>query len=149
MTALPVTPAPVVLEVFGVPHPQGSKSAIVRGGRATIVEGNTNSGRAKHKSWREAVAQSARDWQAINGQPLLDEPLRLTVVFRLPRPPSIPKRRTMPDRKPDASKLLRAVEDSLTGIIWADDARVCDLHVTKVYATDTAPGCTITIERLT
>lgn len=149
MTSVAAYAEPITLEVFGIPQPQGSKSAIVRNNRAVIVESNNDKSRAAFKDWRAAVSQAARDWQAIHNAPLLDEPVALTVTFRLPRPPSLPKRRVWPDRRPDASKLLRAVEDSLTGIIIADDSRICDVRVIKRYAADTPPGCTITIELLT
>lgn len=37
--------------------------------------------------------------------------------------------------KPDLSKLLRAIEDSLTDAkIWADDSHVVSIHISKLYA---------------
>lgn len=38
-----------------------------------------------------------------------------------------------PITKPDSTKLVRAVEDALTGVLWGDDAQVVDQHVFKRY----------------
>ena len=35
--------------------------------------------------------------------------------------------------RPDLSKLIRATEDALTGIIYADDAQIVDIHAKKEY----------------
>jgi len=50
------------------------------------------------------------------------------------------------DRKatrPDASNIVKLVEDALNGIAFTDDARISDLHVYKRYG-DT-PGVTVTV----
>jgi crossover junction endodeoxyribonuclease RusA len=39
-----------------------------------------------------------------------------------------------PDKKPDCTKLLRALEDALTGILWIDDSQVVRQVVGKSYA---------------
>ena len=135
----------VTLDVYGVPAPQGSKSAFVRGGRAVVVEGK-GPGRQAHAAWRQAVATAARDWQeAQGGVALLDGPLAMSVRFRLPRPPSIPKRRAWPDRKPDLDKLVRGCLDSLSGVVITDDARVVSMSAMKSYAVEEPPGCRLAI----
>ncbi len=141
---------PVVLEVYGIPQAQGSKTAFrnQHTGRMQVVEGKTKDARERFKDWREAVAQAARDWQAEHNAPLLDEACSVTIHFRLPRPPSIPKRRTRPDRGLDVDKMTRLVFDSLTGVLITNDARICEAHVRKTYAVDSPPGCTITLEVL-
>ena len=136
------------LTVYGQPAPQGSKSAFVRGGRAVVVEGK-GAGRASHVAWRQAVATAARDWQAESGQPLMDGPLRVLIVFVLHRPPSVPKKRHYPTTRPDLDKLTRSVLDALTHVIITDDSRVVDLHVVKRYATaDEPPQARIMVEEL-
>lgn len=138
----------VKLDVLGVPQPQGSKAARVVKGRAILTEGFGEGPRLR-KSWREAIANAARAWLGENGRPApLDEPVRLTLEFRLPRPASASKRVLYPAKKPDCSKLARAAEDALTGLIYVDDARVVDLHVTKRFASGEPPGVTITVETL-
>lgn len=149
MTALPLAADVITLHIVGVPQPKGSMSAIVRGGHTVMLEGKSTGARAASLTWRQAVETAARDWQHEHPHELLDEPLRVDVTFWLPRPKSAPKRRVWPDRKPDVDKLARHVGDALTGIIWTDDARVCELCVRKRYAIDVPPGATIRIERLT
>lgn len=135
----------ITLNVYGVPAPQGNKSAFVRGGRAVVVEGR-GPGRQSHAAWRQAVATAARDWQeAQGGVPLLDGPLALWVQFRMPRPPSIPKKRAWPDRKPDLDKLIRSVLDSLSGVLIVDDARIVTITAVKSYAAEEPPGCRLVV----
>jgi Holliday junction resolvase RusA-like endonuclease len=38
-----------------------------------------------------------------------------------------------PTGKPDADKLLRAIGDALTGVVWVDDSQVCDAYVSKQW----------------
>lgn len=112
------------LIVHGRPAPQGSKRH-VGGGR--LVESS------KHlQPWRDAVRGEAQ--RHHHGAPL-DGPLRLLVIFTLPKPVSAPKRRTTwPDRVPDLSKLVRATEDALTDAgVWVDDARVVETASAKRY----------------
>ena len=104
------------LIVFGEPAPQGSKRH-VGGGR--MIESSK-----KVKPWRKAVyaigaahAEHEPDWP-------LDGPLVADLVFTMPKGTSLPKWRDWHDKVPDLSKLARSTEDALTGVVWADDARV-------------------------
>ena len=133
----------ISFRVIGEPQTQGSKRAFAKNGRAWVVE----TGGAKHKSWREAVASEAR--AALGGAPLLTGPLEITLVFALPRPASAPKRRrTWPigARSGDVDKLARAVLDAITGTIARDDAQVIGLEVSKDYGDP--PGVTVLIEEV-
>ena len=86
---------------------------------------------------REA-AQSAlpADWVPRSG------PIKLFIIFQLRRPKahyttkgavksSAPPHPTV---KPDLTKLLRAVEDALTGVVWRDDSQIIHQAVSKEYA---------------
>jgi len=134
-------PFTLVLDVFvpGRPAPQGSKRHV---GNGIMIESSK-----ALPAWREAVR-----WTAVQAwsyqKPPIDGPVLLTLEFVLPRPLSTPKRRTPPaTKKPDTSKLIRAVEDALTDAgVWRDDSLVVDLHATKRIAEiGEAPGCRITI----
>jgi Holliday junction resolvase RusA-like endonuclease len=122
---------PLLLEVvaYGHPRPQGSKRAFVnkRTGRPVLVE------QSEHlKPWREAIVQAAVD---PSRQPL-PGPLRVSMVFTMPKPLSAPKTRvTHPMTQPDLSKLCRAAEDALTDAgVWVDDAQVVEyIRLAKVY----------------
>ena len=85
----------------------------------------------------------------------LDQPLRVRMIFTLPKPSSAPKRkRTWPMRTPDLSKLIRSTEDAITTAgFWADDARVVECTAAKRYPGEgedalDSPGCVIYVEVL-
>lgn len=133
----------ITITVYGLPAPQGSKRHV---GNGVMVESS-----AKVKPWREAVKHAALE--AMAGQPPMDGPLCLDVVFTLPRPKSAPKKRTHPDGTPDLSKLIRSTEDALTDAgVWADDARVVRVLASKLYAGDGLalgiPGAWIEVYRM-
>lgn len=120
----------VVVQVLGEPIPQGSLRVLSRG---RIVTDND-----RLRPWRDTVAWHVRD--AMNGQPPLTGPLEVRATFVLPRPPSAPKRRWAPEKKPDLDKLLRACFDAVTaGGGWVDDALVVSVTAWKVYATPAVP----------
>ena len=160
----------LTVTVDGVPAPQGSKRArpIYRGkgtgrvftGRVALVE------MAKGlRAWRADVEAAARRAMAEAGHTaVLDCPLAVQMTFTLgPRPTRRPawwpagarwSRSAWwpPASKPDLSKLVRATEDALTGVAWADDARVVHITAAKAYAGDPntpdalgAPGAVIRI----
>jgi crossover junction endodeoxyribonuclease RusA len=130
--------AQLEIEVFGEPASQGSHSVI----NGRIVQVNS----AKHKRWRNAVAFAALDL-VTDGWELLDEPLELSVIFYLPRPKTV-QDRTYPAVMPDVDKLLRAVFDSLSGVIYVDDSRIITVSAQKRYADDRGPGALIRVNTL-
>lgn len=142
-------PRVLVIKVYGIPGPQGSKRFVGRtkSGRGLMVESSK-----KVKPWREDVKAAAEIVRA--GRDPLDCPLRLHMVFTLPKPASAPKRRqTWPMRTPDLSKLARSTEDALTAAgVWKDDARVVEYGLlAKRYPGEgrgalEAPGVWIEIE---
>ncbi len=92
--------------------------------------------------------------QAYLGSPL-SCPLRVDAVFVFPRTQSqIWKTKPMPRmlhfKKPDRDNLDKAVLDALTGLLWVDDAQVCDGRITKVIAAgDEQPHVVVTVTPLT
>lgn len=139
--------------VPGIPSTQGSKKAFVvktKTGHRAVMKDDTGEALA---SWRETVRSEARaaagdDWRTIDG------PVAVVLAFGLSRPKSAPKwRRIWPIGKNsgDVDKLARAVFDSLTqALIWDDDARCIDLHVTKDYAgAGVRQGVEVTVREVT
>jgi hypothetical protein len=136
----------VSFTVRGTPAPQGSKRALVHRstGRAVVME---SAGQGL-KDWRSDVKAAALNamlpCQACIGREChcdrparidpLSGPLAVSVAFTLPKPKSAPKtRRTYPCKRPDLDKLVRAVLDAMTGIVFADDAQVVRLSARKCY----------------
>ena len=136
---------------FGAAKPAGSKRAFAFKGkdgriRATVVDACRDT-----KSWQHVIATAARE--AYAGE-LLTRAVNLAVLFYFPRPkghynakgmlrPAAPAFHV---KRPDATKLLRAVEDSLTGIVWRDDAQVVQQLAGKVYGEPAR--CEVTITEL-
>jgi Holliday junction resolvase RusA-like endonuclease len=134
----------VVIEVHGIPAPQGSK---VRNRYGAIYE----SGKTV-APWREAIRAEVQRQVTV---PLAGA-VRCWITFRLPRPRghygtgrnggtirhSAP---VYPAGRPDLDKLARAVLDGLTdGGAWKDDGQVVMLLAQKVYALPGMPaGCRI------
>jgi Holliday junction resolvase RusA-like endonuclease len=119
-------------EVVGDPAPQGSKSykGRTKAGKPILAESS-----AKVKPWRQDVVAAALAAIGAHEWVKLDGPVLLDITFFLPRPVSAPKRVRLPFRRPDLSKLVRSTEDALTTAgVYADDARITDLHVRKRFA---------------
>jgi len=124
--------------VYGSPAPQGSKSFKgIHGGHAVLAESSKRVApwRQDVKAMAEAViaTRNLAPWEPMDG------PLQLVVVFTLPAPQSLPKRRaSYPSKLPDLSKLVRSTEDALTSAgVWRDDARVVECLAVKTYPVGT------------
>lgn len=122
--------------VPGIARPEGSVRAMHIGGKVRTFHQND----AALRTWRGAITNTAADlW---GDTPLIDEGVVLSVDFWLLRPKSA-KRRLVPSVLPDLDKLVRAVGDALTGIVFTDDARIVRLYAMKHYADDHQIGALI------
>lgn len=119
--------------VYADPAPQGSKSFVglnKKTGKGMMRESST-----KVKPWREAVRFTAVDVRVRERAMPMTGPVMARMIFTLRRPDSAPKRRRLPDRQPDLSKLIRSTEDALTNAgVWVDDSQVVEYQRTaKLY----------------
>lgn len=142
MTAVAHAPTTeITFDVIGVPAPQGSKRAFVQGERAVLVEMSK-----RVKPWRRIVTNSATLACMRTGFAPATGPVQVEIELRLPRPKRLPKGRTAPSVRPDIDKLVRSTLDGCTGVLWADDSLVVELHAVKTYADPGRPaGATITV----
>ena len=125
--------------VSGEPRPQGSKTVgTAASGRSYVYERSGD----KLKRWRRAVRWEAG--RAMAGGPPMPGAVALRVDFYMPRGKSV--KRQVPSVKPDLDKLLRAVGDSLTGVVYCDDCRIVSIDAHKRYEVDHGPGAQITVE---
>ncbi len=141
-------PGVVVVEVNGLPRPAGSKRVFLVGkDRRPVVTDDCKGG----PDWRATVQHAIA--RVYRGAPL-EGPLELSLYFTMPRPgghlgrtgnlrPSAPP---YPTRKPDVTKLIRAVEDAATGLLWRDDSQVVTQAAAKRYGP--RPGVVIHCRRL-
>lgn len=141
---------PVIdFSVGGTPEPAGSKRAFVpqKNGKpfydrfhrivVNVVDDNP-----KSKTWKAQV--KAKALAKYRRAELETGALAIKVSFYVERPKGhfgtgknadklLPSARRHPTVKPDTTKLLRAVEDALTGVVWEDDAQIVSQIVTKAY----------------
>lgn len=141
----------VAFTVLGEPQPQGSKTIVQRKGRRPIMR-EDNPGT---KPWRARVEAAALE--AMNGEPPRAGPLRLTATFVFRRPAghwgtgrNAGKLKASSPlyvrTRPDVDKLLRAIGDSLVGIVCRDDAQLVVVHAEKHYGD---PACAhVTVDEL-
>lgn len=138
--------------VYGVAQPKGNMRAIHIPGMKFPIVTETN---RSVKSWSQLVAEGAN--RAIGQLPpgergLLLGPVRLTIGFFLPCPKKFqPKRRRgIPVAHltaPDLDKLARGIGDSLTKVVYRDDAQVVEAVIGKFYAgVDELPHVNIRVE---
>lgn len=130
--------ARISFTVLGEPAPQGSKTRAGTGMR----EANPATA-----PWRSTVTAAASE--AMVGRLPLVGHLELRAVFVFPRPvshwgtgrnleqlkSSAPAYRSS---KPDLDKLLRAIGDAMSGIVYRDDAQIAVVRAEKHYGT---PPC--------
>lgn len=123
--------------VYGEPVSQGSVRAFKdRAGNARVAQGGSDTNKVKLADWRQAVASEGRKALGENPGPTEDGPVTVAVVFMLPKPKSQPRWKLWPTTKPDIDKLLRAVLDALTGVLYKDDSQVVSVTASKGYAID-------------
>lgn len=116
------------IRIYGEPAPQGSKTAIVRNGRAIMFEANK-----RLPEWRETVLMGATIARAEQGGLTILGPVGVTMTFHMPRPKSVSRR--YPNSAPDLDKLVRAVGDALQeSEVLANDGQIVTLVAHKVYA---------------
>lgn len=140
---------PISFFVPGIAKPAGSKRAfyVAKLKRAVITDDC-----AKSKDWKGDVKHAAK--AAMHDAPPLKGPVSLVVEFRMQRPKSHygtgrnasllkPGAAEWHTSKPDATKLLRCIEDAMTGIVWDDDAQVVRQEVIKRY--DEKPGAMVVV----
>jgi Holliday junction resolvase RusA-like endonuclease len=80
--------------------------------------------------------------EAMGTSEPLETPVTLYLHIRVPIPKSCTKKRLeaiqngseKPIKKPDASNVLKSVEDAMNGVVYKDDSQIVNIHVSKVYS---------------
>lgn len=153
--------------VDGRSQTAGSKRAvpIIKDGKRVatrVVEDGSPDVREAKRTWRQDLRTIA--WDAMHEQGWEREhgPVALELVFHRQRPaghygsgrnarvlkPSAP---SWPTGKPDLTKMTRAAEDALTGLVWGDDSQVVCGVQSKVWTCRYAgrEGVAVTVRRAT
>lgn len=111
-----------------------------------VQQGNLSTGRQGQqywtngpvlRKWRELIAKETREVLPDGWEPTLG-PIGLSAVFIHKRPKTGPnsKRKTATYKvtSPDLDKLIRALLDALTGVVYVDDCQVADIHAVDVFS---------------
>jgi crossover junction endodeoxyribonuclease RusA len=131
----------ISVDVIGRPAPQGSKKSI---GNNRFIESSKYL-----PAWRKAVRDAAEFAVTVNGWARVSGPVELEVMFYLDRPSSVSAtKRPQPTVPPDVDKLLRGIQDSLSGVVYDDDAQIIRVLAWKVYADAREPGAFIRVNEL-
>ena len=134
----------MMIDIFiqGKCEPGGSKTGyyIKAMNRVNIVDANK-----KAAPWKKFIAEEVKGNLPEDFE-MFEEPVIMMATFFLARPKghmrkdgglsADGRRKPYPAVKPDALKLLRPVEDALSGIIYRDDALIIESYMSKVYVND-------------
>lgn len=82
--------------------------------------------------------------KAIGFEPPTDQPVHVDLVVILPIPKSWPKYRqaaaragtVWPTKVPDLDNLEKSVTDGCNGVVYLDDAQICEVVKTKRYGSE-------------
>lgn len=132
--------APIfTLTVYGTPAPAGSKRAFPFKNKFGKLAVRVTDDSVRSKPWKTQIAQAAGE--KMTGRDLLRGPLDAHFVFYVRRPKGHFNAKGQlrasapyyPATRPDALKLARGVEDSLSGIVYADDSQIVNELLVKRY----------------
>ena len=104
----------------------------------------------KTRSYEQQIKDAAK--QAMGITEPLETPISLYLYIRAPIPKSTTKKALQgildglikPIKKPDASNVLKSVEDAMNGVVYKDDSQIVNIHCTKVYAS--VPGVNVCVK---
>ena len=134
----------LTFKVDGVPVPKGRARYVRRGNHISTYTPE------KTRTYETLIKDAAR--QAMGVSEPLDTPVSLYLYIRVPIPTSATKKRLQaiadgsekPTKKPDASNVLKSVEDGMNGVVYKDDSQIVNIHVTKVFSSE--PGVDICVK---
>ena len=95
----------------------------------------------KTRTYESLIKEAATE--AMGSSEPLETPVTLYLYIRVSIPKSHSKKRLeaclngseQPIKKPDASNILKSVEDGMNSVVYKDDSQIVNIHVTKVYST--------------
>jgi Holliday junction resolvase RusA-like endonuclease len=136
----------IAFTVMGDCIAQGRPRTTIIAGHAVIYDP------AKSKSYKNYIKMGASE--AMQGQPLMEHPIKMIVwVFR-PLLKSFSKKKRqaamdqalLPAGKPDIDNLYKTVSDACEGVVYLNDSQIAELIIRKRYS-DT-PRVEVTVKEL-
>ena len=113
--------------------------------RTTFINGKVRS----YTPERTQNAQDAIIWRLMRHQEdcfARDIPVKLTATFFRTKSKYLPKRETLPHRKPDLDNLLKLLLDAMIGVLVVDDCQITALRVSKRWTDKEYGYITIKLE---
>ena len=134
----------VTFKVDATPVPKGRARYVRRGNHISTYTPE------KTRTYETLIKDAAIE--AMGSSEPLETPVSLYLYIRVPIPKSCTKKRLeaisdgseKPTKKPDASNILKSVEDGMNGVVYHDDSQIINIHVTKVYSS--LPGVDICVK---
>lgn len=131
-----------------VPLMRNGKPVLGAGGRPIV----TNYTPKRTVSYEGLVRFTGK--QAMGSRPLLEGPLAMNLYIDMQIPESKSqkwKRAALagmqrPTTKPDLSNVVKALEDGLNGVVYADDKQIVEMSICKRYAA--TPGVRVDVWQL-
>jgi len=126
----------VNFKVDATPVPKGRARYVRRGNHISTYTPE------KTRTYETLIKESAK--QAMGSSEPLETPVTLYLYIRVCVPKSCTKKRLdaiqngseKPIKKPDASNILKSVEDGMNGVVYKDDSQIVNIHVAKVYSSE-------------
>lgn len=138
----------ITIHIPAVPvaQPRQRHRIAKKGGKQFVV--NYTPGKDPSRDFKAITRMAAH--QVFQGPPL-EGPLRVDMLFVFPRTKGQQwKRKPMPRirhaKTPDFDNLIKSTADSLKGLVWIDDAQICDGRIEKwIAAGDEQPHVLLTV----
>lgn len=116
--------------VPGVPTAQGSKKYMGhRNGKPLLLESAKGL-----PAWRKAVREAAHEHLSRDAALFPTQAMHLDLEFIMPRPKYAINKQLPAVKRPDLDKIVRAILDSLSKVLYGDDSQVTSMHVRKRLA---------------
>ena len=118
-------------ECMGIPVPQGSTRGFYAKKLKRVIITHEHGGELRN--WRQRVAHEAGKVRP-EGWPMDGVGYQVGLEFYFAKPKSAPKKLILKTKRPDIDKLIRAVLDGLTGVVFDDDAKVVSVAARKDFS---------------
>jgi Holliday junction resolvase RusA-like endonuclease len=136
----------IEFQVRGYPKAKGSLRGVALKGKGGLYTGKVWMAEQTGQGllvWRTQVREAAR---ANAPEHPVGGPVTVHIQFALPRPAKPRYELPIGRNSGDVDKLVRAVLDELTGVIFGDDSQVVELHVLKLWDMGGGAGALITVD---
>ena len=128
------------MTIKGQARPKGSWNAIPVKGKIRFIPAST----VAAKWFKYLETEVKKKWKVKTPW---GGAIEVKIIFKLPRPKT--NKDKYPIKNPDTDKLIRAILDAMTGVVYNDDSQVIEVTGKKVYQEDNkTPEVIIKVKRI-